>query len=80
MVDQLHVHVHVKPCRRLAEEAVGVSCNVPLAQRSDELGLQACRVERCQVNTCKGVLAKHVSATCGESNIGRSHRRGLEHG
>jgi hypothetical protein len=33
MVDQFHVHVHVKPGGRLREEAVGVGCDVPFTQR-----------------------------------------------
>lgn len=50
MIDQFHVHVQVEPCRRLGEEAVGVGCDVPLAQRSDKLRLEAGRVERSQID------------------------------
>jgi hypothetical protein len=46
VVHQFHVHVHVEPCRRAGEEAVGVGCDVPFAQRGDELGLEVCWVER----------------------------------
>ena len=61
MVDQFHVHVHVEPCWRLGEEAVGVDCDVPLTQRSDELGFEACWVKRRQVDTCEYVLARRIS-------------------
>jgi hypothetical protein len=36
VVDQLHPHVHVEPCRRGAEEAVGVGCDVEFAEGGDE--------------------------------------------
>lgn len=78
MVDQFHVDVHVEPCRRLAEETVGVGCDVPFTQGGDEVWLEAGRVERCQVNACEDVLARCVSAICAESKMGGSHRRGLE--
>jgi len=80
MVDQFHVHVHVEPCGRLAEEAVCVSCDVPFAQRSNELRFEACWVKRSQVNTYKLVLVKHVSTACSGINKGWSYRRGPEHG
>lgn len=79
MVDQFHVDVHVEPCRRLAEEAVGVGCDVPFTQGSDELWLEAGWVERRQVNACEYVSARRVCAICGESKMRESYRRGLEH-
>jgi len=36
VVDQLQPHVHVEPCRRGAEEAVGVGCDVEFAEGGDE--------------------------------------------
>jgi hypothetical protein len=46
MVDQFHVHVHVKPCGRLSEEAVRVGRDIPFSERGEELGFEACRVKR----------------------------------
>lgn len=51
MIDQFHVHVHVEPRRRRGEKAIRISCDVPLSQRGDELGLEVGWVERCQVDT-----------------------------
>ena len=50
VVNQFHVHVQIEPCRRAGEEAVGVGCDVPFAQRGDKVGFEVCWVERSQVN------------------------------
>jgi hypothetical protein len=46
MVDQLHVHVHVKPCGRLREEPVGIRRDVPFSERGEEFRFETCRVQR----------------------------------
>ena len=80
MVDQFHVHVHVKPCWRLGKEAVGVSCDVPFAQRGNEVGLEAFWVKRCQVDAFQYLLARRVATIAVENNVGASYRKQLERG
>lgn len=50
MVDQLHPHVHVEPCRRVGEEAVGVGCDVEFADAGDEGWFEVGWVEGAEVD------------------------------
>ena len=50
MVDQLHPHVHVKPCRRGGEEAVGVGCDVEFADGGDEGWFDTLGVEGAEID------------------------------
>lgn len=55
MVDQFHVHVHVEPCWRVREEAVGVGGDVPFSQCGDEGWSEVRRVEGGEVDAWEGV-------------------------
>lgn len=55
MVDQFHVHVHVEPCRRVREEAVGVCGDVPFSEGGDEGWFEMGWVEWGEVDAWEGV-------------------------
>lgn len=53
VVDQLHPHVHVEPCRRVGEEAVGVGGDVEVADGGDEGWFEVSWVEGAEVDAYK---------------------------